>query len=253
MIYFLEETSELKDYPVKLSTFQGPFDLLLHLIDEGELGIYEVSLSELVSGYLKYLKVMHRLSLTFASEFLILAAYLIEMKSRMLLPHQVPVLEEEKEREIERTLLEHLAEYKVFKEAAQSLKAQKDLFERMYSRYSFEERLLEEVDEREIFLTDITLRDLVAAFQRVWQVVESREKGEVILDEEITVKDKIAEILKRVKEEKKGVPFEAFFTKLTKHEVIVTFLAILELARQKLIKITQGETFGSILIAYGRA
>jgi len=245
-----EEVSALSNYYVKLEAFEGPFDLLLHLIDEEKIDIYAVSLDQITKGYLDYLKLLKELNIVVASEFLLMAAYLLEMKSKKLLPREEQKEAEESLEELESTLLERLFEYKIFKNLAEKLGRRKEVFQKAYSRYSIEmDGALDE--DREIFLTDVSLKDLVSAFKKVWDVVEARGVVEEIPEEHITVGEKIKEIVKRIKQRKTGLPFEELFTKFTKLEVIVTFLAILELAKQRLIFIKQGESFGSILI-FGR-
>ncbi len=240
-----DETSHLSNYKVRLPVFEGPFDLFLNMIDEGKLDLYTVSLTQLISGYFEYIKVMKDLDIAIASEFLLMAAYLIEMKSRMLLPVEEKPEEAEDIDEIERTLLERLHEYKVFKQLAEKLRERKEVFGRTYSRDPGD---VLPVEERDVFLTDVTLRDLVSAFQKVWKTVEAKGRAGEIVDEAITISAKISEILEKLKHFKGGLPFEELFTRLIKLEVIVTFLAILELARQRRIEIKQGEKFGSILI-----
>jgi len=244
-----EDVSSLSSYHVKLEAFEGPFDILLHMIDEGKLDINKVSVTQIVLGYLEYIKAMKDLDIVIASEFLLMAAYLIEMKSRMLLPVEEKPEEQENIEEIEKTLLERLHEYKVFKELAERLKERKEVFGRTYSRYSLEVQPPEE--ERDVFLTDVTLRDLVSAFQRIWKAVEEKGAAGEIPEETVTIAQKIDEILGKIKAGKGGVPFEELFTRMNKLEVIVTFLAVLELARQRSIQIKQGAIFGSILI-FGR-
>ncbi len=244
-----EDVSSLGSYFVKLDAFEGPFDLLLHMIDEGKIDIYTISVTQIIRGYLDYLSIMKDLDIVIASEFLLMAAYLIEMKSRMLLPVEETPEEEENIEEIEKTLLERLHEYKVFKALAERLRERKEVFGRTYSRYSVDAPPMEE--ERDVFLADVTLRDLVSAFQRIWEAVEVRGEIQEIPDDYITIPEKIKEILGKVRRKKDGVPFEALFTRLVKLEVVVTFLAILELARQRLIQVKQSDTFGSILI-FGR-
>lgn len=244
-----DESSSLSNYVVKLDAFEGPFDLLLHMIDEGKVDIYTISVTQIITGYLAYLKVMKELDIAIASEFLLMAAYLIEMKSRMLLPVEVRPEEAQDMEEIEKTLLERLHEYKVFKGLAEQLKGRKEEFGRAYSRYTADEPVMEE--ERDVFLSDVTLRDLVSAFQRIWKKVE--EKGEVheIANDNITLPEKIEEIKQKLIGKPDGLPFEELFGRMVKIEIVVTFLAVLELARQHLIQIRQGEIFGSILI-FGR-
>ena len=241
-----DETSALSGYYVSLPVFEGPFDLLLHMIDDGKIEIHTVSLTKITRGYLDYIQAMKKLDIVVASEFLVMAAYLIEMKSRQLLPVEEVGEAAEDIEEIEQTLLERLHEYKVFKELAQRLKERKEVFSKAYPRSTAGTDQFEE--ERDVFLSDVTLRDLVSAFQRVWKTVEAKGRVGEIVDENITVHGKIREILEKIKGRGDGVPFEELFTRLAKLEVIVTFLAILELARQRAIRIGQGERFGSILI-----
>lgn len=241
-----EETSGLSNYHVRIEAFEGPFDLLLHMIDEGKVDIYKVSITEIVRGYVEYIKIMKDLDIVVASEFLVMAAYLIEMKSRMLLPVEPQAKQAEDLEEIEKTLLERLHEYKIFKELAEKLKERKEVFGRTYSRFSTDSPQIEE--ERDVFLTDVTLRDLVFAFQRVWNLAQKEGKQVQIEDENVTVAMKINDIILAVQRRKEGVPFEELFNRFAKLEIIVTFLALLELARQRRILIKQGGIFGSILI-----
>jgi segregation and condensation protein A len=161
------------------------------------------------------------------------------MKSRLLLPVQErPVLEDEVQ-EIEQDLLDHLMHYRVFKQAAIDLKERS----KFYSRY----KDFEAEEESKIFLVDVTLRDLVVAFQKVWDAAAASEEQE-IEGEQFTVAQKIREIIDKVKQKPEGLEFEALFERMVRIEIIVTFLAMLELIRQRAIRITQGKTFGSILL-----
>jgi len=244
-----EDVSALSEYHVKQESFEGPFDLLLHMIDEEELDIYKVSLSQVIKGFIEYLNNMKELNIIIASEFLLMAAYLIEMKSKMLLPVPEEPEEEENLEEIEKTLLDRLHEYKVFKELAVQLKERKAVFGKTYARKVVDDAYNEE--QREVFLTDVSLKDLLFAFQKVWKEVESRGTTGEIVDEHITLPEKISEIVGKLKKMKGGLPFDQLFTRFVKFEVVITFLAILELARQRKIQIKQGDVFGSILI-FGR-
>jgi len=241
-----EDVAGLSSYFVRLEAFEGPFDLLLHMIDEGKVDIYTISLTQIIRGYTDYMKMMKELDIVIASEFLLMASYLIEMKSRMLLPVKEEPQEEERIEDIEKTLLDRLHEYNVFKELAVRLKKRKEIFGKSYSRHHVDEPVMEE--EREVFLTDVTLRDLVYAFQRVWKAVEQKEHHGEIEDEAITLPEKISEIQRKLSGKKDGIPFEDLFTRFVKIEVVVTFLAILELARQRKIQIRQGANFDTILI-----
>jgi len=239
-----EDKALLSAYKVKLDVFEGPFDLLLAMVDKGEIDLYKVSLTQITSGFLEYIRTMEKLNIVIAGEFLLMAACLLEMKSKMLLPEVPSVEEEEDLLSVEEELLERLAEYKLYKGLAQSLKERKEVFQRVYTRYKPEEAL----EDREIFLVEVSMKDLVSAFKRVWDEAESRGKTSEIIAESISVKDKISEILAKVNASPEGVSFDSLFTRFVKVEIIVTFLAILELIRQKSIKILQNETFGNIYI-----
>lgn len=239
-----EDKALLGSYKVKLDVFEGPFDLLLSMIDKKEIDLYKVSLAQITGGFLEYIHKMERLNMLVAGEFLLMAAYLLEMKSRMLLPQMPALAQDEDLISVEEELLQRLAEYKIYKGLAQSLKERKEVFQRVYARYTPEEASA----DQEIFLVDVTLKDLVLAFKRVWDVAESREKTEEIIGDSFSVKDKIFEIMGKVKSSSKGITFDSLFERFVKAEIIVTFLAILELIRQKLIKIMQNESFGQIYI-----
>ncbi len=239
-----EEISLLSAYHVKQEVFDGPFDLMLALIDKKELDLYKISLTDVTKGFIDYIRSMEKTNIVIAGEFVLMAAYLLEMKSKMLLP-QPPVAEEEESLiNVEEELLARLAEYKIYKGLANSLKERKDVFQKVYTRYAPEEALA----DQEIFLVDISLKDLVSAFKRVWDLAEAKETTREIAQESLSVKDKIEEIEHKIKASPKGLGFTSLFVTFSKLEIIVTFLAVLELIKRKMIKILQNETFGEILI-----
>ncbi len=233
-------TEELA-YQVKIDVYEGPFDLLLKAIDDGEIDVYRVSLAQITASYFEYWKAEEP-DLLLASDFLYMAAYLIELKSRGLLPYQEETAAEESMFAVEESLVQHIQEFEVFKRIAQDLKERKAVFERIYGRHEGESQ------ESDIELVDVSLRDLVQAFQKVYREAAEREKVGLIRAEEITLEDRIIEIKRMVAGRKDGVPFEDLFIRKTRLEVVVTFLAILELAKQRFILITQSRRFGSILI-----
>jgi segregation and condensation protein A len=244
-----EERSLLAAYNVKLETYEGPFDLLLAMIDKKELDINTVSMASITQGFLDYIHSMGKYNMLLAGEFLLMAAYLLEMKSRMLLPQPPSIVEEENLMEVEQELLERLAEYKIYKGLAQSLKERKDVFQRVYTRYAPEDA----VADQEIFLVDVTLKDLVMAFKRVWDMAESQEPTKEIVSESFSVKDKISDITDKIRNSPDGISFSSLFSRYIKVEIIVTFLAILELMKMKLIKIMQSGSFSEIQIYWGGA
>jgi len=232
-------TEELA-YKIDIDVYQGPFGLLLKAIDEGGIDVFKVSLSQITSSYFEYWK-REEPSLILASDFLFMAAYLIELKTRNLLPPKEEV-DDELFLEMEESLVNHLQEYNVYKNIAQTLKQRKEVFERVYGRHEGE------TEEREIELVDVSLRDLVSAFQKVYAEAAKREQVVAIEAEEITLEERIIEIKRMVAGRSAGVPFEDLFIRRTRLEVVVTFLAILELVKQRFIQVRQGWRFGSILI-----
>jgi segregation and condensation protein A len=228
-------------YQVEIDVYKGPFDLLLKAIDEGGIDIHRVSITQITSSYFEYWK-REEPDLVLASDFLVMAAYLLELKSKSLLPAREEVVDEEILSGLEESLVSHIQEYEVFKNLAQTLRRRKDIFERVYGRHEGEEQ------EKEFELVDVSLKDLVLAFRRVYEEAAKRESVVPIEDEEITLEDRVIEIKRMLAGRKDGIPLEDIFIRRTRLEVVVTFLAILELAKQRFIKLTQGRRFGSILI-----
>ncbi|HVN67762.1 MAG TPA: segregation/condensation protein A [Candidatus Sulfotelmatobacter sp.] len=229
-------------YQVELDVFAGPFDLLLKAIDDGEIDVYRVSIAQVTAAYLEYWR-RQGPPLVLASDFLVMAAYLVEVKSKALLPaREEAVLPAEDVAEVEASLLDHIQEYQVFKQIALGLRERKETFARIYSRHEGEK------EEKEIALVDVSLRDLVLAFQKVYQEAANREKIVAIKAEEITLEARIAEIKRLLVGRQDGLPFEELFIRRSRLEVVVTFLAILELAKQHCLAIKQGRHFGSIVI-----
>ncbi|MFC1571366.1 segregation and condensation protein A [Candidatus Margulisiibacteriota bacterium] len=233
-------TEELA-YQVDIDAYKGPFDLLLKAIDEGEIDIHKVYICKIVDSYVSYWR-REEPDLVLASDFLYMAAYLIELKSRSLLPAREGLLEDENLLAVEEDLVSHLQEYEVFKNLAQTLRQRKEVFEKVYGRHEGEP------EEHEIELVDVSLKDLVLAFKKAYDEAAKRERIVPIKAEEITIEDRIEEISKLLAERIEGVAFGDLFVRGTRVEVIVTFLAILELAKQRLIKIGQDARFGSIMI-----
>lgn len=233
-------TEELA-YQIKLDVYEGPFDLLLRAIDEGKIDVHHVSLAQITLSYYEYWKAEEP-DLLLAADFLYMAAYLIELKSRRLLPVREEIFIEEDIVQVEESLVRHLQEYERYKAVAQELKQRKEVFRRIYSRHEGE-RL-----DSDIELVDVNLRDLVLAFRRVYNEAIEREKIVPIQAEEITLEGRIIEIRQMLEGRNEGVSFENLFIRRTRLEIVVTFLAILELAKQKCLMIKQDQRFGTILI-----
>ncbi len=224
---------------VRLDIFEGPLDLLLYLIKKDHLNIYDIHIAKVVEQYLQFLEVMKLLDINLASEYLVTAANLISIKSKMILPRaEEPQEEEEDPRE---ELVRKLLEYEKFKEAAEFLRDKEIERNRYFKRPTIDSPTGEVYIEASIF-------DLISAFKGVLKDIPKDIFFEVVKDE-FTVEDKIHDLLHLLLERDKVSLAELFSTAKNKLEIVVTFLAILELIKLKEIAAIQEELFGSILIA----
>lgn len=232
-------------YTIKLPVFEGPFDLLLHLIKVNEMDIHDIPISEITRQYLSYIDVMRELDLELAGEFLVMAATLIHLKARTLLP--VPPEPEEQEEEISeimsaRELMRQLVEYRKYKEAAAALRER----EEQAARVLFRNNVFALVpDDSGDVSVDVSL--LFKAFARVLKFVD-QPAFRPALAEQFSVEDKIAHIEDLTRSAEAVDLFGVFRRCLNRDEIIVTFLAVLELCRMKRIAIRQDEPFESITI-----
>jgi len=237
------------DYKVKLEIFEGPLDLLLYLIKRDELDIYEISLERITRQYLEYLQAFKELNIDVAGEFVVMAANLIYLKSRSLLPvDQQPPEEDAEEDDPRWDLIRQLIEYKKFKEAAAQLQVRQLEQERIFVR---EVVGSDPIAIAPLRLGEVGIFQLISAFQNVIKRVEAREDLQEIFGEHFTVSDKIEWILRRVGD---GVPLrfsELFASMASRVEIVVTFLALLELIRLRQIRATQANPFDEIEIASG--
>ena len=237
-------------YRVRLDEFEGPLDLLLHLIKKNEINIYDIPIAVITKQYLEYISLMKYLNLEVAGEFLVMAATLIHIKSRMLLPDDSEGDDEDDGGEDPRAELVHrLLEYKQFKEAAGELVQRGQQWREVFGRPAFLEverpSLPEGEDDTPL---DLTLFDLVDAFQDIIQRTPAKALVELTA-EYLTVKDRMNYILERLESES-AIPFETlFYPEEGRLVVIVTFLGLLELVRIKLVRAYQSEAFGSILLS----
>ena len=231
-------------YLIRLEQFEGPLDLLLHLIKKNEINIYDIPMALITKQYLEHINLMKSLNLVVAGEFLVLAATLIHIKSKMLLPSE-PDGEEEEGQDPRAELVRQLLEYKQFKEAAYDLQDRERLWREVYRRAPLLTATPIECEETPL---DLTLFDLMGALQDVVRRAPSKGLLELTADH-MTVKDRMNYILERL-EESAAVPFEMLFSSTDGRLVlIVTFLGLLELMRLKLVRVFQPETFGAILLS----
>ncbi|HEY1581946.1 MAG TPA: segregation/condensation protein A [Chthoniobacterales bacterium] len=234
------------EYKVRLEIFEGPLDLLLYLIKRDELDIYDISLERITQQYLEYLQAFKELNIDVAGEFVVMAANLIYLKSRSLLPvDQQPPEEDVEEDDPRWDLIRQLIEYKKFKEAAAQLQTREREQERIFARIG--DGILPEVAP--LRLGEVGIFQLINAFQNVLRRLDAKEDLREIFGENFTVSDKIERILQTVSEEK-SVKFSDLFARLASRvEIVVTFLALLELIRLKQVRVVQPNEFDEIEVA----
>ena len=234
------------DYKVKLEIFEGPLDLLLYLIKQDEIDIYDISIERITRQYLEYLQAFKELNIELAGEFIVMAANLIYLKSRSLLPaDQQPPEEDAEEDDPRWDLIRQLIEYKKFKEAAAELHLRELAQQRIFAREGASTPAI----EGPLRLGEVGIFQLINAFQIVIKRVEERQDLQEIFGERFSVSDKIDKILQRVAA---GAPVrfsDLFEAVVSRVEVVVTFLALLELIRLRQIRAIQKSIFEDIEIA----
>lgn len=248
----LAETDKSETGPsplnVKLSQFEGPLDLLLHLIKENKLDIFDIPINFITEQYLSYLSEMKKLDLDVSGEFLVMAATLMYIKSRMLLPVQEDDEEDEDEGLDPRDeLVEKLLEYQSYKQAAKTLGEKEEERSKMYTRSASDSVLDNIVVEKVETEFTNNLYDLIEAFSRVVRS-KSKEIVHEIYEESVSIEEMIHE-LRDVLTIKKVVSFKEIFSeKKSINELIATFMAMLELGKLRFARIEQGDMFGDIVI-----
>jgi len=239
---------EGEDYKVKLDVFEGPLDLLLYLIKKDEVDIHTISIEGITKQYLAYMNTFKMLNIDLASEFIVMAANLMYIKSRSLLPKsELPPEEELDEDDPRWELIRQLIEYKKFKDAAGFL-SMKETEQEDYFAHAVEKMEQVEMDFTEP-LPDVNIFDLIQAFQNVLKRFEEETDLGEIVDDQFTVADKIENLLSLL-EPGKSLRFVDLFDSLTsKTEMIVTFLAVLELMKMNQFSIQQDCLLGDIQVS----
>ena len=231
------------DYTFRLEGFEGPLDLLLHLIQKNELDIFNIPIALVTEQYLEYLQLIKVLNLDVAGEYLLMASTLLYIKSKMLLPKSLEGEEEEEDPRAE--LVRRLLEYQQYKQAAGELEKRPMLDRDVFIRLMAPE--LEEVPEEERI--EVNLFELLEAFRQVLERVRADTVHEVIL-EHLSVEDKIQEILTLLGRENRSVVFHRLFPEqASRRVVVITLLAILELVKMKRIRIFQLVPFETIRVS----
>jgi segregation and condensation protein A len=237
-------------YRVQIEAFEGPLDLLLHLIREHEIDIYDIPIAEITQQYLEYLEFMETLDLELAGEFLEMAATLIRIKVRMLLPP--PIEEGEAEEDPREQLVRKLVEYRKFKEAARELGGREEerrgFFQHGVDMRAYRDLAEEELDTEE-FLRDVTLFDLVDGLREVLSRVPHRIDVHAVDMEQVTVEEEM-DRLGTILGDMGSIQFAQLFAEsVSRIQIITTFIALLELIRLGVVMVVQERTFGEILVS----
>lgn len=228
----------------RINEFEGPLDLLLHLIKESKMDIMNIEIEEITKQYMDYLTEQEKMNLEIASEYLVLASELLEIKSKLLLPN---VKNQEVEEVIDprEELVNRLLEYQAYKEITKVLQEKENLRKEIYTKSP--ESISNYVDEVDSVNIDVSLDDLVNAFKKYLERKrESKPLKTKVTVNEITVSSRRHDI-KRILREKKKISFFELFPVVSKEYIVATFLAILEMAKSKELKIVQNSTFDDII------
>jgi len=232
------------EYRVDLAVFHGPLDLLLYLIRKEEVDIYDIPIARITRQYLKYIELMQTLNLEVAGEFILMAATLIRIKTKLLLPRDESDPDEADPRE---ELIMALVEYKKFKEAGEILKEKVILEERNFVPESPVEEIEAELEE----YSDVTLFDLISAFKDVMEA-RHEEQFHQVNSQEITVEQRMAYIMRALAEQEFAT-FPQLFADIPRRIVaVVTFIALLELSRARRVVLQQARPFAQLRIYRGR-
>lgn len=229
---------------LKIDDFEGPLDLLLHLIKEKKMDIFNLKLEVIIDEYLNFIEKMEEMNLDIASSYLVMASELLEIKSRLLLPRQEKI--EEEEEDPKERLINRLIEYQRYKDLTSDFKNLEQERKQIYTRLP--ENLKEYTSVQEVISnSDVTLDDLLKAFQKFLERKKLEEPlNTKVTKKEITVEERRVSI-KRILKEKGKVNFLDLFEVYNKEYVVVTFLAILEMAKKRELKITQENRYGEII------
>lgn len=230
-----------------IGDFEGPLDLLLHLIKKSKMEIFDVEISEITKEYLNFINEMNEMNLDIASEYLVMAAELIEIKSRKLLPNSDEDEDSENEEENpEEELKRRLMEYKKYKESTQEFRS---LEEKRFAYFTKAPESLQKYSKEKLENDgSVGINDLLEAFQKLLERQEyNKPVNTKIARKELSVKERIVKIRDILKEKKK-IEFTSLFDDFSKPYVVVTFLSVLEMAKNKEITLKQDNNFGNIYL-----
>lgn len=237
----MELITNSANYHINVEVFEGPLDLLLHLIKKNDMDIYDIPMALVLEEYMKYLDTLKELDIDLAGEFLLMAAELTHIKSRMLLPED-PKAEEEEEEDPRSDLIRRLLEYQQFKEAGESLMSRTILHRDVFVPQSPERA--ETPSDGPI---EGNIYDLVEVFSKILKRVPADKFHEVATDR-ISINDRIYEIIALVKKGRTVTIAELLPENITRYDVVITFLSLLEMCRLRMLRIYQTEAHGNLYL-----
>lgn len=231
-------------YEIKINEFEGPLDLLLHLIKKSNIDIYDISLEEITNQYLDYINSMKELNLDIASEYLVMASELLEYKSKSLLPKKESAVDEYEE-DPKEELIKRLVEYKRYKEITSVFKELESVRSNIYTKSPSN---INEYSEKKLDSGSMSADDLIDAFKKFMERKDFEKPiNTKITTKELSVSERIEEI-RNILKTKKSINFVDLFDNYNKSYIVVTFLSILEMSKNKEIIIIQDNNFSGILI-----
>lgn len=225
---------------LELGEFAGPLDLLLYLIRQEQANIFDIPIAKITDEYLRYVRLMEKLDISVAAEFIVMAATLIEIKSKMLLPKEPTFDGEEEIEDPRQELVDQLLEYEKFKRASEMLYERSTIEEAIFTRGTIES------DENNLEVS-ATVFDLLKVFQKIME----RHKEEVQMEiarEEMSLAEMLKNLKNRILEVKKLSLLEFFKEMKTRNELVLAFIAVLEIVRTESVKLQQTQTFGDIIL-----
>ena len=240
-------------YEVKLEAFTGPLDLLLHLIHRLEIDIYDIPMAELTAQYIDHLHAMQELELNEASEYLVMAATLLAIKSRMLLPIHEGELEEtdfiEEGPDPREELVSRLIEYKKYKEAAANLQTLEEERAQVYTKPPTDLSEYMPNEQLVLFETDVNVYDMLSAFQKLLRRKQLKKPLQTrVARQEISIKDQMFAVVDRLKVSGGRMTFTELFPYEDKQTLIVTFLSLLELMKRQVVFVEQTNNFEELTV-----
>ncbi|QQK79815.1 segregation/condensation protein A [Salicibibacter cibi] len=242
-------------YSVKLDSFEGPLDLLLHLIKQAEVDIYDIPVAQITEQYMTYIHQMHELELDIASEYLVMASTLLAIKSQMLLPKQDVWADEDleeweawPEEDPREALVAQLEVYRAYKRAATELMERQAERDHFFSKAP--SKITPSTEHRnESAKIESSLSEMLQAYQKLtWRLRVNRPRTTTVETEKWTIEDKMQAIRTNVSQSAQPIPFLQMYTKGEVHEQVISFMALLQLMKERAVVCNQGENFAAIYI-----